>query len=659
MEYTQKTQNKNSSSTDMGQWVTLSIIGHLFILVFILICGQGMSTGNVNSPLVKKNLEEEKQRFQVRNQHKLSSKLDKMTQAYNDLVEVRNKQVKQYQQFEKEMQNKIPDRLFGEQAQIENEQAILAHRQHEMNKNIADLEHIREEMKESINKKDLQNAVQKAEQMIEKIKNIRNNYKLSLEEVESTLISLNELEDIVAWMNNDALIKEIKIIKNEQQQLYQNLKSAEIQFKKYDKNISRNRAKISELQKDTDSAWKRWLLQRHLKNMSKQTPSKEQAEERAEKQKRIKEKLESNLIKANEELAQKGLVSTPFVQRDKIDRQNNTRSTEGLLNQAKGLKQQSSQMFNEARAAELALLQSRAFNSAMDDINTSEAPFPEQNNKRQFREDLDLNDPNQYQQAFEVQAQDMDLILAEIQAMRKKAAESGTSFSEDGLTNVRSQIRQRTENKENLLRLAGPRGEQAQDLSQDMFMAMNPTAPKPTSQILDSHPPNISLTNSSFGRKIASYGKAVNWFYVDSWYMIGPFDNPRRRYIEEPFPPESIIDLDAEYTGKSGRIVQWQFLSSPTHFVKPIDYVEYGIYYCYTELYVEQAGSLWMAFGSDDRLDVWIENIKVWQSSNNLKQWNPGEGLRKVYLKQGYNKILARLENGYRECGFSVLVCAK
>ena len=330
-----------------------------------------------------------------------------------------------------------------------------------------------------------------------------------------------------------------------------------------------------------------------------------------------------------------------------------------LMQQAQDAKKETMEIYREARAAELALIQICAFSSAYEKV-AQDVSFFVDGNAYYSPENMSKNqDVRDYQKSFEMAARDMDIILADIQAMRQKAAETRTSISDSGLTDVSLAMRRHVSQFETMEKRAGPKGGQVQDLALDMFHLLHPdraaTFPGHTRDLT---PPSMRLSMQHFGRKITSYGRPVNCFFIDSWYMIGPFPNSHRHHIDDMFPPESLIDLDAEYIGKHGP-VRWEYCSSSTHFIKPIHFAEYGIYYAHTELYADQEQAVWMAFGSDDRLDVWINDIKVWQSANHLKQWRPDEGYRRVYLNQGYNKILARLENGYRECGFSVIVALK
>lgn len=150
---------------------------------------------------------------------------------------------------------------------------------------------------------------------------------------------------------------------------------------------------------------------------------------------------------------------------------------------------------------------------------------------------------------------------------------------------------------------------------------------------------------------------SAKWMYVDSWYTIGPFPNPGRRNIDTQFPPESVIDLDATYVGKDGKQVSWQFLNSTSPGIFPNNDQEYGIYYAYTEIWMEEAMDLVVAVGSDDNSRIWVEDKQVWISGRELKSWRANEGFRTIHFKKGLNRILYRVENGWRETLYSFMIC--
>ena len=166
------------------------------------------------------------------------------------------------------------------------------------------------------------------------------------------------------------------------------------------------------------------------------------------------------------------------------------------------------------------------------------------------------------------------------------------------------------------------------------------------------------------------------WMFVDSWYLIGPFDNEGRVNIDKQFPPESIVDLDATYLGKRGQPLRWEFYQSPeARIIPPFDSynpqpaggtdlafktrgLEYIIYYAYTELRAIEACDIWIAVGSDDFSKLWIEDQLVWASGKQHKSWRLDEGYRKVRLKKGVNRVLLRVENGHSRTDFSLILSA-
>jgi hypothetical protein len=178
------------------------------------------------------------------------------------------------------------------------------------------------------------------------------------------------------------------------------------------------------------------------------------------------------------------------------------------------------------------------------------------------------------------------------------------------------------------------------------------------------------------GRRVGLASASPQWLYVDSWYVIGPFDNTDRRNIEKKFPPETVVDLNASYPGKDGVQIRWEFQQSGTPNICPLfkaynaarsdpalsgpdqemHNAEYVIYYAYSELSFEKECDLWVAVGSDDFSRLWIEDHLVWSSGKQLKAWQLNEGLRRVHFKRGINRVLFRVENGNNITEFSLVL---
>lgn len=171
--------------------------------------------------------------------------------------------------------------------------------------------------------------------------------------------------------------------------------------------------------------------------------------------------------------------------------------------------------------------------------------------------------------------------------------------------------------------------------------------------------PNLEEAEYVFGRKIVEDGRPAEWMFLDTWYIIGPFPNPFRANLDRKFPPETVIDLDATYTGKDGREVRWEFHQEGAWTVFPPQGEEYAIFYAFTEVYVDRPMDLWVAIGSDDKGHVWLNDQPIWISGDRLKGWRVDEGFRKVHFRQGVNRILYRIENGWLQVSFSLGICTQ
>ncbi len=165
------------------------------------------------------------------------------------------------------------------------------------------------------------------------------------------------------------------------------------------------------------------------------------------------------------------------------------------------------------------------------------------------------------------------------------------------------------------------------------------------------------------GRRFSSNAQRQGWLFLDTWYLIGPWDK-KAKMFEPPLPPEIDIDLDAEYVGKEmGRgknkepmTLRWRFSQSNTVRITPYDHTGDSVYFGYTEVYADEPMEALVAVASDDGAKLWINDIIVHEDTG-LSSWRMDEGFRKISLKQGFNKVLIRVENGPNVCYWSVLLC--
>jgi hypothetical protein len=184
---------------------------------------------------------------------------------------------------------------------------------------------------------------------------------------------------------------------------------------------------------------------------------------------------------------------------------------------------------------------------------------------------------------------------------------------------------------------------------------------------------------ASPGRSIAANGSSPDWVFVDSWYILGPFDNRGRANIDRQFPPETVVDLNAVYPGKNAVPIHWEFYQSGSPNIMPpldaynavqkrpgldaksnyMNNIQYIIYYAYTELRFEQDCDLWLAIGSDDFSKIWINDQLIWTSGKKVKAWRIDEGMRKVHFNKGVNRVLYRVENANDRTEFSLVLCLR
>ena len=181
-------------------------------------------------------------------------------------------------------------------------------------------------------------------------------------------------------------------------------------------------------------------------------------------------------------------------------------------------------------------------------------------------------------------------------------------------------------------------------------------------------------------RKISAHaiGKSAPYadrIFLNRWHIIGPFPGRgAQESIDVVYPPEMVLDLDAQYKGAGGSTLRWEYLTNPDYpSVAPVR-AQDAIYYAYTEVAMDEERDLVLALGSDDDTKLWFNDRLVWVSGDGYKPWysSPGyvglhkemsdwnltEGTRRVRFKKGRNSLLLKLYNGASLSFFSVVIVA-
>ena len=167
-------------------------------------------------------------------------------------------------------------------------------------------------------------------------------------------------------------------------------------------------------------------------------------------------------------------------------------------------------------------------------------------------------------------------------------------------------------------------------------------------------------------RKLSRASKRQGWLYIDTWYVIGPFQRQDEHSSALDFkiryPPETDVDLDATYPGKISSAtrrpaeLRWRFYQSNTLRITPPDEADGAVYYAYTEVFSENEEEVMIAVASDDAAKVWVNDLVVWQDTG-LSTWQLDEGFRRILFRKGYNRILVRIESAPGVCAYSILLC--
>ncbi len=172
------------------------------------------------------------------------------------------------------------------------------------------------------------------------------------------------------------------------------------------------------------------------------------------------------------------------------------------------------------------------------------------------------------------------------------------------------------------------------------------------------------VANALPGRMLTHQSTRKGFLFLDTWYFIGPWDNWARADFELVHPPEQRIDLDARYyDGKFAdrpnhpdHILRWEFVQSDRIAIQPPRITYSATWYAYTEVYSDRTREMLVAVASDDMAKVWLNGDVIWTDVGQ-SSWNLDEGFRKVIFTEGFNTILVRIENGPAYCAFSVLLC--
>lgn len=136
--------------------------------------------------------------------------------------------------------------------------------------------------------------------------------------------------------------------------------------------------------------------------------------------------------------------------------------------------------------------------------------------------------------------------------------------------------------------------------------------------------------------------------YVQSWKIIGPFDNVSKSGLEKIFPPEQSLDLTRSIPGQSKRLVSWHDLpGTRVGSCSPVRYLgdDYGqVYYAATAIQ-GTAGPAWMRIDPSGACRVWLNGKRVFDCPVYGSSYTSVADLYAVpvELRDGWNTLLVKV----------------
>ena len=660
---------------DMLKWFSISGFLHIIIIVFLILLPAKSLIKSENHTGKQKNTNHNlydykkiKEQFDQNNLPQLQEKVESMYKIKQELDSYHDKIMADYKKMREEIKEETAEYLDKNFQTIKNNQKKISELKNFFNENLKNWEMLKDSTKKLLEMEKLIEATNTMWPMMQYMDNCWKSQLYAYQEMQKLQKNMQKLSELLkrygdkqykerfeqATAQQEQACKNMytsfQEINDSQQERMETLKSIDRILYKMKKSGSLSsikkwklRRKLNKLVKDfqdPDSLNKIFDCHRKVENLTRETNNKED----------FFEKGEDNHVKSG------------FQHPGKIEERN----TAELYKEAKELYQEMDSTFKQTKALELATINGYPVEEAMDMIYPNK-PVP------LLEPVIDENVNNYqsfiaYKKSITNAGKDMNRMVQQSSRMQKQLSSSSSSGSTQGLQGSFSAMGAKMSNAQTFTGVVNSGGGRYQDYTSAMRRFVNYAndvdvgdnenhSQNVYSIFRPSGSNNLRKYSHVAGKKITSNGHITSeWFYIDDWHIIGPFPNPERKNIHKSFPPESGIDLDAEYTGKDNEIIHWEYISSPDCRIISHQFESYAIYYAYTELYVEEPISVWLAIGSDDQSDLWINDMLVWQSVDQLKSWHIDEGFKKVHLEKGHNKILFRLENGYRECLFSVMI---
>lgn len=135
--------------------------------------------------------------------------------------------------------------------------------------------------------------------------------------------------------------------------------------------------------------------------------------------------------------------------------------------------------------------------------------------------------------------------------------------------------------------------------------------------------------------------------FLTEWKVIGPFDNTGNQGFETAYPPESKIDLAAEYDGKQGKI-RWQEYATKHKYGmvdmnQPCGKLKEVMAYATTDFYSDRARAVELRLGGKNSWRVWLNGKLLFAHDEYHTNTEIDQYIMPAQLQAGRNTILVKV----------------
>jgi hypothetical protein len=135
--------------------------------------------------------------------------------------------------------------------------------------------------------------------------------------------------------------------------------------------------------------------------------------------------------------------------------------------------------------------------------------------------------------------------------------------------------------------------------------------------------------------------------FLMAWKIIGPFDNKDQKGFPVAYPPETKLDLTAEYDGQLGK-VQWQPITTEDDYGvvdigKQIENYKGSLMYTTTTWQSEKDQAVEMRLGTPNAWKLWVNGELIFEREEYHRGTRLDQYKVPVSLKAGPNTILVKI----------------